>query len=88
MAKIEPICEPMFLETLFSSVSISFQADINASSSLDNSLSISFSSIAGYSPKVIYGDDNRVDVYESSNGAHVELSKSTAAMIEGSVRPK
>src|SRR5665647_662685 len=30
---------------------------------------------------VIYGDDNRVDVYESKNSAFVELSKSTAAMI-------
>ena len=34
--------------------------------------------------KVIYGDDNRVDVFESTNSAFVELSKSTAAMIAGS----
>lgn len=34
-----------------------------------------------YTSKVIYGDDNRVDVYASSNSAFVELSKSTAAMI-------
>lgn len=32
---------------------------------------------------VIYGDDNRVDVFESKNSLHVELSKSTAAMISG-----
>jgi V8-like Glu-specific endopeptidase len=31
--------------------------------------------------KVIYGDDNRVDVYASTNADFVELSKSTAAMI-------
>jgi V8-like Glu-specific endopeptidase len=30
---------------------------------------------------VIYGEDNRVDVFESRNSAFVELSKSTAAMI-------
>lgn len=33
------------------------------------------------STKVIYGDDNRVDVYASTNSMYVELSKSTAAMI-------
>lgn len=31
---------------------------------------------------VIYGEDNRVDVFESKNAAFIELSKSTAAMIE------
>lgn len=31
--------------------------------------------------KVIYGDDNRVDPYESTNSVFVELAKSTAAMI-------
>ncbi len=36
------------------------------------------------SVNVIYGDDNRVDVYESSNSQYVELSKSTAAMIPSS----
>lgn len=41
----------------------------------------SMSLVATASTKVIYGDDNRVDVYESSNSAFVELSKSTAAMI-------
>ena len=30
---------------------------------------------------VIYGDDNRVDVFESKNSLYVELAKSTAAMI-------
>jgi V8-like Glu-specific endopeptidase len=45
-------------------------------------LVFSTSSIA--STKVIYGDDNRVDVYESSNSMFVELSKSTAAMIPNS----
>ncbi len=33
------------------------------------------------STKVIYGEDNRQDVYASSNASFVELSKSTAAMI-------
>jgi V8-like Glu-specific endopeptidase len=31
--------------------------------------------------KVIYGDDNRVDVINSTNSMYVELSKSTAGMI-------
>lgn len=31
--------------------------------------------------KVIYGDDNRVDVYESTNALYQKLSESTAAMI-------
>lgn len=31
--------------------------------------------------KVIYGDDNRVDVINSTNAMYVELSKSTAGMI-------
>lgn len=34
------------------------------------------------SEKVIYGDDNRVDVFESTRADFVELSKSTAAMIQ------
>lgn len=42
-------------------------------------LSVSITSIA--STKVIYGDDNRVDVYASKNSDFVELAKSTAAMI-------
>ena len=31
--------------------------------------------------KVIYGDDNRLDVYETSDALHLTLAKSTAAMI-------
>jgi ABC-type uncharacterized transport system YnjBCD substrate-binding protein len=30
---------------------------------------------------VIYGEDNRQDVFESTNAGFVELAKSTAAMI-------
>lgn len=33
--------------------------------------------------KVIYGEDNRKDVYDSTNASFIELSKSTAAMING-----
>ncbi len=33
------------------------------------------------STKVIYGEDNRVDVFESTNALFTKLSKSTAAMI-------
>jgi V8-like Glu-specific endopeptidase len=33
--------------------------------------------------KVIYGDDNRLDVFESTNSLHVQLARSTAAMIPG-----
>jgi len=45
-------------------------------------LALSTSVIANTkSTKVIYGDDNRVDVYASNNNDFVELSKSTAAMI-------
>lgn len=33
---------------------------------------------------VIYGEDNRKDVFESTNASFIELSKSTAAMIKGS----
>jgi V8-like Glu-specific endopeptidase len=40
--------------------------------------------VAISSTKVIYGDDNRVDVYDSTNADFVELSKSTAAMIPNS----
>lgn len=43
---------------------------------------VSFNSQA--SQKVVYGDDNRVDVFASNNSMYVELSKSTAAMIPGS----
>ena len=33
--------------------------------------------------KVIYGEDNRRDVFETTNASFLELSKSTAAMISG-----
>ncbi|MBC77690.1 MAG: endopeptidase [Halobacteriovoraceae bacterium] len=36
------------------------------------------------STKVVYGEDNRVDVFESTNAMYVELANSTAAMISGS----
>jgi V8-like Glu-specific endopeptidase len=36
------------------------------------------------SHNVIYGEDNRKDVFESTNASFIELSKSTAAMINGS----
>jgi V8-like Glu-specific endopeptidase len=44
------------------------------------SLLFSFSTIAG--KDVIYGKDNRNDVFESRDSVLVELSKSTAAMID------
>lgn len=34
--------------------------------------------------KVVYGEDDRLDIYEASNGLHLELAKSTAAMIPNS----
>ncbi len=43
--------------------------------------SVSFAQTTG---RVIYGEDNRVDVFESTNSSYVELSKSTAAMISTS----
>ena len=43
---------------------------------------LSLSAVA--TEKVIYGDDNRVDVYASTNSDFVELAKSTAAMISKS----
>lgn len=46
-------------------------------------LLLASSNIFASQDKVIYGDDNRVDVYASTNSAFVELSKSTAAMISG-----
>ena len=39
--------------------------------------------------KIIYGEDNRVDVVNSTNSLYVELSRSTAAMISSSnLRPE
>ena len=40
-----------------------------------------FISSAQAAPNIIYGEDNRVDVYASTDAALVELSKSTLAMI-------
>jgi V8-like Glu-specific endopeptidase len=34
--------------------------------------------------KVIYGDDNRLDLYETSDSLHLDLARSTAAMISNS----
>lgn len=52
-------------------------------------LSVSaFSLTASADPKIIYGDDNRVDVYASTNPEFVKLSKSTAAMISNSKMSK
>jgi V8-like Glu-specific endopeptidase len=45
-------------------------------------LVLSLSAVAG--TKVIYGDDNRVEVKDSTNSLFVELAKSTAAMINKS----
>lgn len=41
-------------------------------------------SVSTTGPKVIYGEDNRVDVFESRKSMYVELAKSTAAMIPNS----
>lgn len=48
------------------------------------SIFLSLSIIATANERVIYGDDNRVDVVDSKNQTHVELSLSTAAMISKS----
>lgn len=42
-----------------------------------------FASVPGNN-KVIYGEDNRVDVFETNNNMFLELSKSTAAQIPNS----
>lgn len=44
---------------------------------------LSFTVVASPS-KVIYGEDNRVDVINSTNNLHIELANSTAAMISSS----
>lgn len=46
--------------------------------------SIVFSLQLSANTKIIYGDDNRVDVIDSTNSMYVELSRSTAAMIPAS----
>ena len=45
-------------------------------------LALSFHSIAA--DKVVYGDDNRLDIYESPNPVYKMLANSTAAMIASS----
>lgn len=35
-----------------------------------------------HNPKVIYGDDNRLDMVETLNPKHIELARSTAAQID------
>ena len=47
-------------------------------------LSALLSISAGASNKVIYGEDDRQDVFKSTNSKHIKLSKSTAAMIPNS----
>lgn len=52
-------------------------------STLITALILSTSAFAGINQaKVIYGDDNRVDVIESTDNMFVELSQSTAGMIK------
>lgn len=47
-------------------------------------LILSFNTFAKDVDKVVYGDDNREDVYASSNTLHKTLAQSTAAMISSS----
>lgn len=51
---------------------------------VSSSLLLSLNSYANGVDKVIYGVDNRVDVYESKNVLHKKLAVSTAAMIPNS----
>lgn len=46
-------------------------------------LSMTFSAVAG--PKVIYGQDDRKDVYQTTNALHLSLAKSSAGMIKKSM---
>ena len=48
-------------------------------SALFVSMTLSFATFAV--EEVIYGDDDRLDIFEASNGLHLELARSTAAMI-------
>ena len=41
-------------------------------------------SVQASNNKVIYGEDDRLDVFETTDSLHYELAKSTAAMISGS----
>lgn len=43
-----------------------------------------FSASAYSMDKVVYGDDDRLDLFETSDALHLELAKSTAAMISHS----
>ncbi|MFT6069182.1 MAG: V8-like Glu-specific endopeptidase [Bacteriovoracaceae bacterium] len=51
-------------------------------SALFVSMTLSFSVMAG--DKVVYGDDDRLDLFEATNALHLDLAKSTAAMISHS----
>ena len=42
---------------------------------------MTFSANAMNDNKVIYGDDNRLDLYETTDSLHLDLARSTAAMI-------
>ncbi len=44
-------------------------------------LLVSFSLFATTKKEVVYGEDNRVDVYASTQSAYVEYSRATAAMV-------
>jgi V8-like Glu-specific endopeptidase len=46
------------------------------------SLTISFNVFSGDTENVIYGIDNRLDLFESNNALYLKLANSTAAMIE------
>lgn len=52
---------------------------------ITSSLLLSFNSYAGAIEKVIYGEDNRMDIFESQNALHKKLAASTAAMIPNSL---
>jgi len=47
-------------------------------------LTLSLSLAISANDKVVYGDDDRLDLFETTNPLHLELAKSTAAMIEAS----
>ncbi|MFA6235710.1 MAG: serine protease [Bacteriovorax sp.] len=48
---------------------------------LSSSLIVSLNSYAGGVDKVVYGDDNRMDIFEANNQLHKKLATGTAAMI-------
>lgn len=47
-------------------------------------IALLFSASAYSIEKVVYGDDDRLDLFETSDSLHLELAKSTAAMISHS----